>query len=352
MQILYFTKYSRLGASSRLRSYQYFSYLEENGLEISVSPLFNDYYLTSLYQKKHSKFTILKAYLERFIKLFTFFRYDKVVIEKELFPYAPAWTEQIIKYLGVSYYVDYDDAIFHNYDLHKSWIIRFLLRNKIDIVMKNSTCVIAGNNYLANRAKNAGASSIKIIPTVVDLKRYKNISIQKDNYTTIIGWIGSPSTYKYFKKLIPVFKQLANQYDINFHIIGAKAKYEKDNCFHFIPWKEVTEASEISKFDIGIMPLDDTPWELGKCSYKLIQYMACSLPVVASPVGMNKEVVQPNNGILASSQEDWFNALEKLILNKSLQIKMGLMGRNAVEQMYSLQITNNKWLQLLKNESA
>lgn len=351
MKIIYFTKYSRLGASSRLRSYQYFPFLEENGLEISVSPLFSDYYLSALLEKKHSKYLIIKAYLVRFVKLFTLCKYDKVVIEKELFPYLPAWFEQIMKLSGIAYYVDYDDAIFHNYDLHKSRLIRFLLRNKIDNVMKYSSCVIAGNNYLAHRAKNAGASSIKIIPTVVDLNRYTNISVQK-NKKTIIGWIGSPSTYKYFIKLIPVFEQLAKQYDVKFHIIGAKSTLELNNCFHFIPWEEDTEAMEISKFDIGIMPLDDTPWELGKCSYKLIQYMACSIPVVASPVGMNKEVVQQNNGILATSQEDWFNALETMILNPVLQTKMGLSGRKVVEHTYSLQRTRKKWFQILSNESA
>jgi len=131
MKVLYLTKYSRLGASSRLRSFQYFPFLKENGIDVAFSPLFNDEYLKDLYSGKQSVKTIFSSYLKRFFILFTVFKYDKIVIEKELFPYLPALFERILAFAKVKYIVDYDDAIFHNYDLSPNKLIRFFLRNKI-----------------------------------------------------------------------------------------------------------------------------------------------------------------------------------------------------------------------------
>jgi hypothetical protein len=172
MKILYFTKYTRKGASSRLRSYQYFPYLEARGFKITVSPFFDDQYLENLYAHQSTIKQIIKAYIRRFLALRKVFKYDWIFIEKELFPYFPAWFETLFSLLKIKYIVDYDDAIFHNYDLNPNPIIRFLLKRKIDKVMKYSNMVIVGNEYLANKAREAKASKIQIIPTVIDLTRY------------------------------------------------------------------------------------------------------------------------------------------------------------------------------------
>lgn len=351
MKVLYFTKYSQQGASSRLRSFQYFPYLEKSGLLVTVKPFFDDAYLKSLYLGKKNKAAIIKAYFKRFINLGTVFRYDVVVIEKELFPYFFSWFERLLAFLGVSYIVDYDDAIFHNYDLSTNKWIRFFLKNKINMVMRCSNCVIAGNSYLAHRAKIAGAQKIEIIPTVIDLDRYQ----VKNEYATqqvTIGWIGSPSTFKYVKQIAPVLKQLVARYNVKINIVGAKEDLGFGDNMHYISWTEDSEVESILDFDIGIMPLEDTPWELGKCSYKIIQYMACGVPVVASAVGMNKEVVQEGEqGFLVTSEKDWFTALEKLICNTSLREALGTKGRAKVAKEYCLQQTQGKLTSLLKNSS-
>src|SRR5690606_37058873 len=127
MRILYFTKYSRNAGSSRLRSYQYFPYLEAEGMEVEVSPLFSEAYLHQLYAGKSTKKEAVKGYLRRFLKIFSLGNYDKIIIEKELFPYLPAWAERILNLLGVKYMVDYDDAVFHNYDLSSNSLIKSFL---------------------------------------------------------------------------------------------------------------------------------------------------------------------------------------------------------------------------------
>jgi glycosyltransferase involved in cell wall biosynthesis len=109
----------------------------------------------------------------------------------------------------------------------------------------------------------------------------------------------------------------------------------------------------LQSFDVGIMPLPDEPWARGKCGFKLIQYMGLGLPVVASPVGVNTEIVVDGvNGHLAEGQAQWVQALNDLKQNTRLRLKLGEAGRAMVEATYCLQVTAPKWLDLLKAVTA
>jgi len=350
MRVLYLTKYSRNGASSRMRSYQYFPLLEKEGIQVTVSPFFDEEYLERLYSKKSvSKFKIASFYLIRLKKLFTIYKYDKVIIEKELFPYFFSWFEQLLFIFNIKYIVDYDDAIFHNYDLNPNKIIQFLLKNKIGNVMKYSSHVLAGNDYLASKAKLSGAKRISILPTAIDMELY-HFKIENRNKKIIIGWIGSPTTYKYVENIIPYLKKIVQKYDIELQIIGAKKVQSTEEFINFVPWKEETEVTLIANFDIGIMPLENSPWELGKCAYKIIQYMGCGIPVVASAVGMNKEVIENGeNGFLVTTEQEWIEALGQLIENENKRVLIGLEGKKKVENNYSTRINFKKLHTILSN---
>jgi len=351
MKVIYLTKYSINGASSRLRSYQYFPLLEKENIDVTVSPFFNEEYLSNLYSgKRTSLLQLLKFYLARFFTLFSLYKYDKVVIEKELFPYFFSWFEKILSLLKVKYIVDYDDAIFHNYDLNPNKLIVFFLKNKIYNVMKYSNCVIAGNDYLALKAKQSGARKVVLLPTAIDVNKYK-IKEDFNNKTVVIGWIGTPSTFKYIKKFEPIFMKLKNMYDIELHIVGAKRDSQCCKEIKFFDWSEESEVDLISKFDIGVMPLENSPWELGKCSYKLIQYMGCGIPVIASSVGMNKTVVVNNkNGFLVNDDNEWIQKLSELITDKKLRANQGAIGRKMVTEKFSFQNNISVIISLLKGE--
>ncbi|EMR11900.1 group 1 glycosyl transferase [Methylophaga lonarensis MPL] len=174
------SRYATLGASSRVRSYQYLPFLHEHGVSVTVSPLFSNAYLQTLYDKRTSWLEVIKGYSRRFVKLFTLYRYDVVIIEKELFPFFPAIFERLLQFSGRPYLVDYDDALFHRYDCHKSGLVRFFLSRKIDTVMRNAAVVVAGNHYLAERAEKAGAKKVIIIPTVVDTDHYVPLERSKN----------------------------------------------------------------------------------------------------------------------------------------------------------------------------
>ena len=351
MKVIIFTKYTRMGASSRLRTFQYIPYYQSHGITCKASPLFNEAYLTRLYAKQRpGKINVLMCYLKRVVSLFTIVGYDVVVVEKELFPYLPATAEKLLKLLGVRFIVDYDDAIFHNYDLHPNRYLKALLKNKIANVMRSAHIVTAGNGYLQNYAQASGARQVVVVPTVVNTAVYapRNKSAKGP---IVIGWVGSPTTVKYLDRLLPVLVKLAEKQTIQLHIIGGKRgigfKGEK-----VIEWSEAGEVGLIQRCDIGIMPLEESPWERGKCGYKLIQYMGCGLPVVASPVGVNNQLVQHGiNGYKAGDNNSWEMCLGNLIRQPQLRLLMGTAGRQLVEEQYSFCKAAIDWLGIL-NKTA
>ena len=351
MRILTLTRYERLGSSSRVRFYQYFPYLQSQGVEITNAPFFNDAYVQSLYMGRAvSKTSVWSAYLKRLLTVLKSDGYDLIWVEKEIFPWLPAWFEGLLQTARIPYIVDYDDAVFHRYDLNKSAVIRFLFKHKIDRVMKRAAMVVAGNAYLADRARKAGAHRIEHLPSVVDVNGYT----AKTGGTTPpfrIGWIGSPVTAPYLDLVREALTQLSREAAIRLVLIGAGNIVPFSNTpTTILSWDEKLETSIGEMFDVGIMPLVDGPFERGKCGYKLVQYMAAGLPAIASPVGVNQQMVEPGiNGLLASSPGEWLEALRSLIHNPSLAIDMGGAGRQKAEQKYNLQGTAPKLLDLFKS---
>lgn len=350
MKVLFLTKYSLIGASSRMRTIQYIPYFTKHGLECNVQYFLSDSYIKSL-QIGHKNFLeAIKGYWRRTISMFSANQYDLLWIEKDLFPWIPAFFEKILLSKKIPYILDYDDAVFHHYDMNKKAVIKIIFGNKHKAIMKNASVVIAGNEYIADYARKANAKSVDIVPTAVDLGKYSipdNKFNSLKNKKNIIGWIGQRSTAQFLFQLGDLIKNIAKDNLASFSAIGIEPSFchLPINC---IPWSSETEASELSSFDIGIMPLTDGPFERGKCGYKLIQYMACGLPVVASPVGVNTRIVEHGvNGFLAESQDEWDHAFRTLIANPELRIQMGMAGRKKVEREYCLQVTAPRLLQII-----
>ncbi len=338
MKVLALTRYGRLGASSRVRFFQYLPAFSAMGIDVHVEPLLRDDYIKRLYGNQPTNWhEIISDYLRQAVKLFWSRKFDLIWIEKEIFPNFPAWFERVLAVSGVNYVADYDDAIFHSYDLSSN-PIKKLLSKKIDSVMRHASLVLCGNKYLADRALSAGARHVEIVPTVIDLCNYV-VNPKHSHRHIVIGWIGSPVTAKYLDVVVPALRLLASEFPIQLRVIGANPTFSDLN-FDCRAWTEASEVSEIQGCDIGVMPLIDSPWERGKCGYKLIQYMACGLPVVASPVGVNQEIVKHGrNGFLAEVTDEWLAALRLLCADIERRHAIGFQGRKLVEQNYSLQVT-------------
>jgi glycosyltransferase involved in cell wall biosynthesis len=336
LKVTLFSRYSRLGPSTRLRSLQYLADLGRRGVDVQVHALFPDAYLEALYgdNPRVAKFTAWRHYGRRVAGLLRGAAHDLAWIEGELFPYLPYGLETILSRNVRPYVVDYDDALFHRYGLSSSAAVRWMLGDKIDAVMRDAACVIAGNHYLAERARRAGATKVQVVPTVVDAARYKPV-VHEEREQLVIGWIGSPATQHYLSTLRDVFREVCARHGARLMVVGARADIAgqlPDVPLECVPWSEHEESALLSRMDVGVMPLQDGPWERGKCGYKLVQYMACGLPVVASPVGVNADLVrQGENGFLPNNANDWTDALSLLLEDIAVRRRLGAAGRMRVE---------------------
>jgi hypothetical protein len=147
-----------------------------------------------------------------------------------------------------------------------------------------------------------------------------------------------------------VLEKLVRDRHVEIRAVGAGANALRDQFpgLELREWQEEKEVAEIQAMDLGIMPLPDEPWARGKCGYKLIQYLACELPVVASPVGVNTEIVDPGvNGYLAVDDADWETALTRLLDDPDVRSRMGAAGRRRVEESYSLKTHGKRLVGLL-----
>lgn len=363
MNILAFTKYSYEGPSSRYRFYNYQEYFYEYDICMKIQPLFSKAFFIP--RKSIFKiFIVFWSYLRRLWFVFKILirsnTYDLVLIEYELLPYTPSWLEYLLKIRGIKYLVDYDDAIFHKYDQHKNILVRKLLSKKIANVMQYAKTVIVCNTYLEAYAKKLNKDTF-ILPTVVQIQKYiKAMSNYKkrDKNKFVIGWIGSRTTGVYIVDILPAIKKFVQKYEnVCFHLVGFDeqllTKEEKvEGNIEIIKWEEEEEIEEILAFDVGIMPLPDDSWSRGKCGFKLIQYMSCKKPVIASSVGMNCDLIQDGtNGILVDSLKEWFDAFEKLYLDNKLQTFMSTNNFIKIETEYNNKVHAGRYIDLLKNNS-
>lgn len=352
LRVLALTRYGRLASSSRLRILQYFPILAKSKIEVEVKPLFDDADLEYRYLcGKYSKFKSTFNFTRRLKDMVLLNGYDLIWIEKEALPWWPVLIEQALL-AHCPYVLDFDDAVFHHYDQHRVPWVRRLYGDRIDRLMAKAALVVCGNDYLAQRARQAGAQWVEQLPTVIDLDRYAVPPTRAAHHVPRVVWIGSPSTAKYLDQLKQPLQQLAQRQDFVLRVVGAHFRLDGVQIEQ-LPWTEATEVQAIAECEVGVMPLLSSPWELGKCGYKLIQYMACGLPVVASPVGVNATIVSHGvDGFFAKDAADWLSPLQQLLSEPALRRRMGLAGRQKVEASYCLQVAAPRlvqWLQQAKH---
>ncbi len=354
LEVLFLPRYERLGSSSRVRCYQYLPGLRRFGINCHIAPLLSDRYITRLYTGRPIPWLdVLVGLTRRVWECIRNRRVDLVWIEREFLPWCPHWLEgALLNLLTAPYVADFDDAVFHRYDRHKRSIVRRMLGCKTDQFMKGAASVVVGNEYLYARAVAAGATHVEILPSVVDTAKYKMYR-RKSGQQIRIGWIGAPVTASFLDSVRQPLAETCLKYDARFVVIGAESRGWKEVKTQTIPWSEEIEQDLAEIIDIGIMPLTNGPFEQGKCGYKLIQYMAAGLPVVASPVGINKLIVRHGvNGFLADGYSDWSTYLGLLCEDSALRNRLGTEGRKIAETEYSLKMATPRLAEMLWRASA
>jgi glycosyltransferase involved in cell wall biosynthesis len=336
--ILLLTRYGRNGASSRVRCCNYISALQGAGFSVTKASFFDDDYLVKLYNgKQYDWLHLIRDYARRLQRLLTATSYDIIWIEKEVLPWVPTWVERALLG-GRPFVIDYDDAWHLRYAEHQNFAIRNLLPRKLESIVEKATAVVVGNPVIADWALASGAHHVIEIPTVVDLKHYPIKPLPDEPFT--IGWIGTPITQKYLQIIAEPLRYVQKNFKAQIRLIGASPGFSIAGVdVDVIPWAEKTEADELSRCHVGIMPLSDAAWEQGKCGYKLVQYMASARPTVASPVGFNRKLVVNNEtGFLAQAKDDWIEALSTLAMNQELLKRFGKAGRRRAEEEFCVDV--------------
>jgi len=337
-RIIFFTKYTSKGPSSRYRTYQYLDYFKDE-YSCHLFPFFDDDYIERLYIGRIIPFyKVLFYYLRRIWHLMTKpKKKDIIFIEYELMPYFFAWAELFLKLRGIKYLVDYDDAIFHNYDTSYNVFIRIFLKNKIPKVIKHANYVITGSPYLTAFAFQYNRN-VTEIPTSILFKKYENIDNSNLDDFFVIGWIGSKSTSHnllIIKDALEKFKQCHS--DVVIRLVGVDIITAKALNITPVLWTEQDELQLLNSFHIGIMPLIDNNFNKGKCGFKLIQYMACGKPTISTPLDANVKINRNKKNLHAITNEEWFQSFEEMYTHRAYYEEVGKENRKLIADYYSVE---------------
>jgi len=218
-----------------------------------------------------------------------------------------------------------------------------------DKIAERSSLVICGNDFLADHFSQF--NTVKVLPTAVDVSRFRKIE-NSILSRRIIGWSGTSSGFKFLYQIEWAIACVLKKYpDVIFKVVA-----DKSPSFSILPakqvlfekWSAVREVDVLNEFSIGIMPLEDTLWARGKCSFKMLTYMAVGIPVIVSPIGMNKEVLNKGEvGYAALSVHDWVEAMESLLESPGLSVEMGIAGQEIIKKYYSSKVIGNQLARLI-----
>lgn len=359
MKVLFFTQSNEICAASRTRVYQYLPFLRSQGIKCRVVAMVTGllykgaFILPENRIKKllYVSFSLILNYIKS-LQILALARYYNVIfIQRIVIPKAIAC---FLKKINDNIVFDFDDAIYA-IEGSKTYLTNRLrtYRNRryLPYMLSISKAVIVNNEYNKKFAEQF-SKDIYIITSPIDTQRYRpdNESLpQKDREGVIIGWIGSATTTIYLDSLKDVFRTLSRKYKITLKLIGAANFDIPEVKIVKKKWHLNTEVSELQGFNIGIMPLPDDEWTRGKGGFKLLQYLSMGIPAVATPVGINTEIIKDGiTGFLVNSEEEWIEKLSLLIENPELRQKIGMAGRRTVEERFSVKVNAPKYLQILE----
>jgi len=320
--------------SRRFRIHAIVPYLAKRSIELTeLCPTFSRYPPSSRLLRLP---WFAAALVERLTFLYRSTGYDAVILQREMISTLPT----LERLLPKPRILDVDDAI-------------YLRRNgrAAEYIARSCSLVVCGNHYLAEKFSQWN-SNVVVIPTGVDTDQLRTIEIRNNVESPIIGWIGTAGNYRYLESIVPALSKVLGTFkNSRLQIISNQFPHFLEHLgeqLEFILWRPGIENDLLPRFTIGIMPLVDSEWARGKCAFKMLQYMAAGVPVVASPVGANGVVLAEGHiGFAADSTQDWIEALIGLLEDFELASELGVNGRKLVEEKYSLKQVAMSWANVL-----
>jgi glycosyltransferase involved in cell wall biosynthesis len=282
------------------------------------------------------------------VRLFWSLQGANVILQRRL---LPGWQLAQLRRRARRLVFDLDDAVF----LRDSYAPRGLhdprrLRRFVATV-RAADAVAAGNSFLHHQAaRRAPDGAVHVIPTCVDHRRYSLATHDRPAGETEMVWVGSASTLKGLVRAGPLLEELGRR------VPGLRLKLVCDRFARWehlpvveCPWSDGCEPAALAAADVGISWVPDDLWSRGKCSLKVLQYMAAGLPVVTNPVGVHGEMVRDGEtGFLCRTPRQWVEAITRLAGDPGLRRRMGLAGRRLVEERYGAASGAARWLDLFE----
>ncbi len=352
-KILFITPYPFDSApSQRFRFEHFFDLLKKEKFQFTQQPFFSEEGFAILYKKGfllQKLWHTIAGFFKRFLLLFSVAKYDFVFIHREATPIGPPIIEWLIaKVFRKKIIYDFDDAIWlSNTSAANTFVSKIKFHSKVKNICSWSYKITVGNDFLADFAKQYN-TNVVFFPTVVNTAIHHE-KFKKTNTKTTVGWTGSHSTMQYLSMVFPVLEKLQKNFDFDVLIISDKKPEQIVKNLIFVPWKKETEAEDLGRIDIGIMPLVEDAWAKGKCGFKAIQYMALGIPAVVSPVGVNTQIVDDGiNGFWCADEKDWEEKLSLLLANPTLINSFKKAATEKIENNYSVHSQQKKFIALFE----
>ncbi|MFN0279633.1 MAG: glycosyltransferase family 4 protein [Pyrinomonadaceae bacterium] len=347
MKVLGLSSYPIESAATRFRLAQFVEPLREHNIEISLNTFLSSKQFRELYSAKglpRKALAMLPSVFRRITETFRLQKYDLILVQREAMLFGPAIFEWLYQTVGkLPLVLDLDDATYISYVSPSYGKVGSFLKafGKTDELIKRADLVVCGNRFIAEHVAEIGSEAV-IIPTIADPKQFT--PAEKKNDKTVIGWIGTHSTFPFLTSLVPVFERLAAKHSFTLKIVGAETDPPAINGLEIVnlDWSLEREIKDFRSLDIGVYPITVTDsasegWLKGKSGFKAIQYLAVGVPFVMSPVGICAEVGVPGKTHFnASNDDEWYHSLDKLLSDAKLRETMGSHGRQHSVENYSV----------------
>jgi glycosyltransferase involved in cell wall biosynthesis len=338
--------------SQRFRMEQWAPLLAERGVEVVFRPFESKELHAVLYRQGRTAEKlrhVARALGRRFREVREARDYDAVYILREAALLGPPVFERLVARSGVPFIFDFDDAVFVPYVSPSNGYLSYLkFPGKTRSICRMAAHVMAGNPYLAEYAR-AVNPRVTIVPTTIDTDKY-TVEPKRANDPPVIGWSGSYSTAQHLDTLRGALQKLARRERFRLRVIGAPGFKIDGMDVEAMEWRPETEVEDLRAIDVGVMPLPDDQWSRGKCGLKALQYMALGTPTVCSPVGVNSEIIRHGeNGMLASTDDEWVERLTLLLRSRELRERLGRASRATVEERYSARVQAPRVHEIIKS---
>lgn len=344
MKKILFIGYGEPDPCSRYRIQQYYDKLRQQKNSNFILDYFKIYPSNSNITIPPTALNYPSILFRKFYSLYKCISFDVIFLQRNPVNVTSPYYERFIKYiLRKKIIFDFDDAL---------WCMYGGYDPRIKEIIKISDLVIVGNKYLAAYALKYNPR-VSILNTIIDVDSHKITNKKTERKHIDICWIGSKPGNHYLSVFEDIFIKIKNKYKnkINISIVSnEKPAFKKFNEYDYVTWSIEKEKDILKRSDIGLMPLIDNEFTRGKCGFKLIQYGAYGMASIASPVGINQEIIKNGlNGFLANKANDWVSSISYLIDHKPVLAKMKLKSRAIVAKNYSLKTNMEKFVTLINS---